>query len=694
MTSNPDNLLSEEKSPYLQQHADNPVNWRPWGGEAFEEARERNVPVFLSIGYSACHWCHVMEDESFEDEETAQILNENFVAVKVDREERPDVDRVYQLACQLTSGRGGWPLSAFLTPNKKPFHVGTYYPDEPRRGMPSFQEVLERIHEAWGNDRDEVEETADKLARRIEREDEPDGRTATPDDDMLTTAGGALLDEADRDKGGFGRGQKFPQPSRVDVLLRAWERTDRSVFLDVAKESMDAWVRGGLHDHVGGGFHRYCVDSDWTVPHFEKMLYDNAEIPRVLLDGYRATGDGRYADAARRTFEFLEREMRGPEGSFYSTLDAQSVDEETGDKEEGAFYVWAPEEVRESLGEDAELFIERYGITEGGNFEGRNVLTISKTLEEFTEERNETPEETRKELRRVREKARGVREGRPRPNRDEKVLASWNGLVVSALAKGAVVLEDDRYSELADDALSFVRETLWDDEETYLFRRYKDDEVAVDGYLDDYAFVGRGALDLFSATGDPSALEFALSLGDEILGGFYDGGALYYTRDTDELVSRTRETTDTSTPASAGVAAELLVSLSSFDERYEEPAESAVETHVAEAGARPVGHESVVLASDRFTSPSEVVPANEHDDWRDAVSSTYTAGALVAPRPPTDEELEDAFDGVAGGFDATKAPVWEGRGARDEGTGYVCRNFTCSPPISPDDFEEWFDRLG
>jgi uncharacterized protein YyaL (SSP411 family) len=679
------NRLADEKSPYLQQHADNPVNWYPWDDEAFKEAEELDVPVFLSVGYSACHWCHVMAEESFEDEETARLMNDNFVSIKVDREERPDVDSVYQTVCQMSTGRGGWPLSVFLTPDKRPFFVGTYYPDESRRGMPSFEEVLESVTDAWENRRDEIQERADEWTERLESADSPDTPTGgEPDEDLVVTAAGALVEESDRENGGFGSGQKFPHPVRIDVLLRAYERTDRRVFYDVATETADAWVRGGLHDHVGGGFHRYCTDTDWTVPHFEKMLYDNAEIPRVLLDVHRVTGDRRYADAARRNLDFLEREMRAPEGGFYSTLSAQS--KRDGEDVEGAFYVWTPDEVRESLGEGAELFIERYGVTEAGNFEGRNVLTVSKTVEELAGERDETTEEIRQKIRELRQEAREEREKRPRPDRDEKVLASWNGLAVSALASGAFVL-DERYADLADDALSFVRETLWDG--NCLSRRYKDGEVAVEGYLDDYAFVARGALDLYGATGDTDALAFALELGRVVVEEFYDDGVLYYTPEGgEEMVARTRETTDTSTPASAGVAADVLVSLSSFDEEFEEPARSAVEVHVPDAERRPVGHESTVLAADRHTNPLEVVSADEHSAWRDALAETYAPGALVAPRPSGDE-LDAAVETL--GVDTV--PVWEGREPCEEGTGYVCRCFTCSPPVEPDELDDWLARL-
>jgi uncharacterized protein YyaL (SSP411 family) len=680
------NRLADEKSPYLQQHADNPVEWQPWDEKAFKRARERDVPVFLSVGYSACHWCHVMEEESFQDEGTARLLNENFVPVKVDREERPDVDNIYQKVCQMATGRGGWPLSVFLTPDKRPFFVGTYFPDEPRRGTPSFDEVLESVADAWENKRDELQERADEWTEGVETTGSSGfgSGQGTPDEDLVVTAAGALTEDADRENGGFGGGQKFPHPTRLDVLLRAHERTGRDIFLEVVRETADAWIRGGLYDHVGGGFHRYCTDKDWTVPHFEKMLYDNAEIPRVLLDLYRVTGEDRYADATRRTFGFLEREMRGPEGGFYSTLSAQS--ERDGERVEGAFYVWTPQEAREALGDHASVFVDRYGVTEEGNFEGSNVLNVSRTLEELAEKRGENVQDTEEALRAARERARRVREERPRPDRDEKVLASWNGLAVSALSSGAVVLED-RYAELAEDAVSFLRETLWED--GTLSRRYKDGEVAVDGYLDDYAFVARGALDLFGATGDADALDFALELGEAIVEEFLEDGRLYYTPATGEdLVARPQETTDASTPASAGVAAEVLVALSSFDEAFEKPARESVEALVPDAERRPVGHESAVLAADSHVDPVEVVPVEKHDAWRDAVGDTYAGGGVLAPRPATDDELADEY-----GERFLEAPVWKGRKSRDGGTGYVCRSFTCSPPVEPDELPEELMRL-
>ncbi len=375
------NRLADEASPYLRQHADNPVNWQPWDETALAAARDRDVPIFLSIGYSACHWCHVMEDESFADEEVARVLNEHFVPIKVDREERPDVDSIYMTVCQLVTGRGGWPLSAWLTPDGRPFYVGTYFPKHARQGMPGFLEVLENVRHSWETDRDEIENRADQWtdAAKNRLEETPAEAAVsqrvqtdrqTPTSELLSTAADAILRSADREYGGFGSsGPKFPQPARIHLLLRAADRTGRQAYLDVARESLDAMAAGGLYDHVGDGFHRYCVDRDWTVPHFEKMLYDNAELPRAYLAAYQAIGEEHYAEVVHRTLAFVERALTHEDGGFFSTLDAQS-ETTTGEREEGAFYVWTPEQIEAVLGDglDAELFCARYGITDAGNF--------------------------------------------------------------------------------------------------------------------------------------------------------------------------------------------------------------------------------------------------------------------------------------------------------------------------------------
>ncbi len=700
------NRLDEEESPYLRQHADNPVNWQPWDETALEAARERDVPIFLSIGYSACHWCHVMEDESFADEEVAEYLNEHFVPIKVDREERPDVDSIYMTVCQLVTGGGGWPLSVWLTPDGKPFYVGTYFPREPKRGQPGFLQVLENVHNSWENDREEVESRADQwTAAATDRlEETPDAVAASepPTSDVLESAADAALRNADREYGGFGSGgPKFPQPSRLHALFRVADRTGRDEYREVAVETLDAMASGGLYDHVGGGFHRYCVDRDWTVPHFEKMLYDNAEIPRAFLAGYQQTGDDRYAEVVRETLAFVDRELTHEEGGFFSTLDAQSADE-SGEREEGAFYVWTPEEVRDVLEDetDADLFCRRFDVTESGNFEGTTVLNAAASIEDLAEEFDLEESEVEARLEAAREAIFEAREQRPRPNRDEKVLAGWNGLMISAFAEAAIVLGEDAYADSAVDALEFVRDRLWDADERRLSRRYKDGEVAVDGYLEDYAFLARGALGCYEATGEVTHLAFALDLARTIESEFWDDdrGTLYFTPESGEsLVTRPQELDDSSTPSSAGVAVETLLALDHFaDEEFDAIAERVLETHANRLESNPLQHVTLCLAADRLEAgPLEVTVAADEvpGDWRDRFGEAYLPDRLFARRPPTESglqtwleqlELEDA------------PPIWAGREARDgEPTLYVCRSRTCSPPVHDvDDALEWVGEVG
>jgi uncharacterized protein YyaL (SSP411 family) len=724
------NRLDEAESPYLRQHADNPVNWQPWDEAALDAAEERDVPIFLSVGYSACHWCHVMEDESFEDGEVAQLLNDNFVPIKVDREERPDLDSIYQTICQAVTQRGGWPLSVWLTPDGRPFYVGTYFPKEPKRGQPGFLDLLESIADSWADDEDrrEMENRADQWTAAIEGELEsvPDPGEV-PGDDLLESAADAAVRGADREHGGWGTGQKFPQAGRIHLLLRAAERASddetADEYREVAAEALTAMAEGGLFDHVGGGFHRYTVDREWVVPHFEKMLYDNAEIPRSMLAGYQVTGDERYAEAARRTFEFVQREMTHEQGGFYSTLDAQS------EGEEGKFYVWTPDEVRDAVDESpasdsnvdaptaAEIFCDRYDVTERGNFEGSTVLTVSETVSDLADEYGLDEATVEETLEHARQQVFEAREDRTRPRRDEKVLAGWNGLLISALAEGAIVLRDDHYADLATDALDFVREKLWDAEDGRLYRRFKDvseprseargaeshgDDVAIEGYLEDYAFLARGALNCYEATGDPDHLGFALDLADAIEAQFWDAdaGTVYFTPERgEELVARPQEPHDQSTPSSLGVATETLLALSHFrpDDDFEEIAEAVLETRGQQIRSNPLQHVSLALAADRYARGSlelTVVADDLPDSWRDELAGRYLPTRLLSRRPAGDDELRAWVDEL--GLDEAP-PIWADRSqtvasqrqseradAREqtdaEATVYACRAFTCSPP--------------
>jgi uncharacterized protein YyaL (SSP411 family) len=719
------NRLDEEASPYLQQHADNPVNWQPWGDEAFERAREHDVPVFVSIGYSSCHWCHVMAEESFEDEGIAEVLNEEFVPVKVDREERPDVDSTFMTVSQLVTGGGGWPLSAWCTPEGKPFYVGTYFPPEPRRNQPGFRDLCERIAASWADpeQREEMERRAEQWATsaRDELESVPEADPVgdasdaePPGADLLDEAAAAAIRGYDDEYGGFGSGgAKFPMPGRIDLLMRAYARTGRDAALTAATGTLDGMARGGMYDQIGGGFHRYATDRRWTVPHFEKMLYDNAELPLVYLEGYRLTGDPAYARVASETLGFLDRELRHDEGGFFSTLDARSAPPETrrgnGSDDgrepadvEGAFYVWTPAEVDAVLDEPAaSLAKDRYGIESGGNFErGTTVPTIAASVEELADERDLATEAVRERLTEARVALFEARESRPRPARDEKVLAAWNGRAISAFANAGDVLGEP-YAEIAHEALEFCRERLYDAETGELARRWLDGDVRGPGYLDDHAFLARGALDVYAATGDPEPLGFALELAETIVSDFHDAddGTIYFTRDPDAdgderpdgarsdgdgaLFARPQEFTDRSTPSSLGVAAETLALLDGFrtDREFAAVAEAVVTTHADRIRASPLEHVSLVRAAERVetggieaTIAADAVP----DAWRETLGERYLPGALVAPRPPT----EDGLDAWLDRLDIDEAPpIWAGRDAVDgEPTAYVCEGRTCSPP--------------
>ena len=737
------NRLSDEGSPYLRQHADNPVHWQPWDEAAVSAARETDRPIFLSVGYSACHWCHVMADESFEDGEVAAVLNESFVPIKVDREERPDLDRVYQTICGLVTGGGGWPLSVWLTPEGKPFYVGTYFPktEDPKRGnVPGFLDICRSFASSWESDREEIENRADQWtdALRDRLETTPssgDGTGAaseagagsggsaaatdtTPDGDdgigadILGEVATAAIRATDREHGGFGSGgPKFPQPWRVDALLRASAGSASSDALSAATASLDAMAAGGVYDQLGGGFHRYATDREWTVPHFEKMLYDNAELLGLYLSAYQRTGRDRYARIARETVDFLRREFRHDDGGLFSTLDAQS------DGEEGAFYVWTPEQVDAAIDDDrtAAIARDRFGVTDDGNFEGATVLTVAASIPNLADAYDCDEAEIVSRLDDAREALLTARSERVRPGRDEKILASWNGLAIGSLARAGVVLGDDESVALAADAVSFIREQLWDADTGRLARRYKDGDVKGTGYLDDYAFLARGAMELYSATGDVAHLAFAVELAEVIVEEFYDADArtLYLTpADGETLVTRPQELQDQSTPSSAGVAASLLLDLDVFapDSGFAAVAGAVLDTHADRIRGRPLEHVSLALAAHTRThGHTEVVVTTDDEaadtdtpttgtlpeSLRTSVASTYLPDALLAPRPPTETGLDSWLETL--GL-AESPAIWRGRTERDgEPTVYVCEDQACSPPShSISEALSWFggDREG
>ncbi|MDI3408059.1 thioredoxin domain-containing protein [Streptomyces cavernicola] len=662
------NRLAQETSPYLLQHADNPVDWWPWEPAAFEEARRRGVPVLLSVGYSSCHWCHVMAHESFEDEATAAYLNEHFVSVKVDREERPDVDAVYMEAVQAATGQGGWPMTVFLTADAEPFYFGTYFPPEARHGMPSFRQVLQGVHEAWTGRREEVAEVAGKIVRDLAGRELPYGDTTPPGEEQLGQALLGLTREYDATHGGFGGAPKFPASMVVEFLLRHHARTGSEGALQMAADTCERMARGGIYDQLGGGFARYSVDREWVVPHFEKMLYDNALLCRAYAHLWRSTGSELAKRIALETADFMVRELRTNEGGFASALDADSEDGE-GSHAEGAYYVWTPAQLREVLGEaDAELAAVHYGVTAEGTFEeGASVLQLPQGDSLLDSER----------LASIRARLLAAREERPRPGRDDKVVAAWNGLTIAALAEvGAYFDRPDLVNAALCAGDLLVRLHMGPD--ARLVRTSMDGRAGTHaGVLEDYADVAEGFLALASVTGEGVWLEFAGFLLDHVLVGFVgENGALYDTaHDAEALIRRPQDPTDNATPSGWSAAAGALLSYAAQtgSEPHRTAAERAlgVVTALGPRAPRFIGH-GLAVAEALLDGPREVaVVGPPADPARGALHRAAllspAPGAVVAVGEPDSEELPLLADRPLVGASAA---------------AYVCRNFTCDAPVT------------
>ncbi|MEU4464896.1 thioredoxin domain-containing protein [Streptomyces sp. NPDC024017] len=664
------NRLAHETSPYLLQHADNPVDWWPWSAEAFEEARKRNVPVLLSVGYSSCHWCHVMAHESFEDQETAEYLNAHYVSVKVDREERPDVDAVYMEAVQAATGQGGWPMTVFLTPDAEPFYFGTYFPPAPRQGMPSFRQVLQGVHQAWDERRDEVTEVAGKIVRDLAGREISYGDAQTPGEEELAQALLGLTREYDPQRGGFGGAPKFPPSMVLEFLLRHHARTGAEGALQMASDTCERMARGGIYDQLGGGFARYSVDRDWVVPHFEKMLYDNALLCRVYAHLWRATGSELARRVALETADFMVRELRTNEGGFASALDADS-DDGTGKHVEGAYYVWTPEQLREVLGEqEADLAVRHFGVTEEGTFEeGASVLQLP--VRDGLSDAGKIAS--------IRERLLAARSERPAPGRDDKVVAAWNGLAIAALAEtGAYFDRPDLVEAAVAAADLLVRLHL--DEQARLTRTSKDGHAGANaGVLEDYADVAEGFLALASVTGEGVWLEFAGFLVDHVLARFADpeSGSLYDTAaDAERLIRRPQDPTDNAAPSGWTAAANALLSYAAHtgSEPHRTAAEKALGVVKALGPRVPrfIGW-GLAAAEAVLDGPREVAivgPALEDEGTR-ALHRTAllgtAPGAVVAVGASGSDEFPLLSD----------RPLVGG-----EPAAYVCRNFTCDAPTT------------
>lgn len=610
-SSNTQNHLQDEKSPYLLQHADNPVNWYPWGDQAFEKAAEENKPIFLSIGYSTCYWCHVMERKVFMDEDIASKMNRYFVNVKVDREERPDVDRVYMSAVRAMTGGGGWPMSVFLTPDLEPFFGATYIPpydqqgNSGQQGSTGFNELTDQINSVWQNQRQEVIQQANKITDHIKENASPELEPENVTSSALENALGAYENRYDKRYGGFGDAPKFPRPSSLDFLLQYYQDFSDEKALEMTEFTLQKMAAGGMYDHIGDGFHRYSTDEQWRVPHFEKMLYDQAQLVNTYLKAYRITGIQQYADVSRKTLEFVDREFYNPEGGFYSALNAESHPPENpeSEEEEGAFYVWTKSQIDEVLSDQqAEVFNYVYGVEAAGNalqdphnvFTGKNILYKNHDASEAAEQFELNEKKVNQLLKESEEILFNIRKERPKPFLDDKIVLSWNGLMISAYANAYRILEDEQYKEHATKSARFLMDKLFNSETNQFKRRYRDGEARFDANMEDYAYLVKGLLDLYEATGNEKWLNQSTQFTDTQIELFYDAenGAFYDTSmEGKNLLIRTKESYEGARPSGNSVAVVNLIRLSELTDNaeYEEKALETIRYFGSPLNQRPSG---------------------------------------------------------------------------------------------------------
>jgi uncharacterized protein YyaL (SSP411 family) len=698
------NRLAQEKSPYLLQHAHNPVDWYPWGEDAFEKARRENKPIFLSVGYSTCHWCHVMAHESFENEEIAALMNREFVNIKVDREERPDVDRVYMTFVQATTGGGGWPMSVWLTPDLKPFVGGTYFPTEDRYGQPAFRTVLERIATAWKENHDKIVEQGGRIVEALRESQSATTAEGKIDAAILDVAYRQLERSYDSKEGGFGNAPKFPRPVAFNFLTRFYARDPNGESgkhaLEMTLFTLRKMAAGGMHDHIGGGFHRYSVDRYWHVPHFEKMLYDQAQLATAYLDAFQITRDRQYGSVARDILDYVARDMASKEGGFFSAEDADSPvvvgigDPGHAKTAEGAFYIWTKKEIDAALGDAAEIFDFHYGVQAHGNapegsdpqdeFRGKNILIERHTIAETAQHFKKTGEEVTNLLAQSRAKLFSIRAKRPRPHLDDKIIAAWNGLMISAYARAARILDEPRYLEIATRAAKFLRTNLYEEKSKLLHRNYRGGRSDIEGFADDYAFVIQGLLDLYEASFDVEWLKFAVELQRTQDRFFFDekNGGYFSTSGKDESVFlRMKDDNDSAEPAASSVAALNLLRLAQFrdDEQIAERARKTIDTFATTLSHFPGAMPQMLVALDySLSKPRQIVIAGRND-----APETKTLLGEVSTHflPKTILCLADGAEGqkyLGEQNEAIRAmsPI-DGKPA-----AYVCENFTCKAPVT------------
>ena len=664
------NRLTAESSPYLLQHQHNPVDWFPWGEEALARARDENRPIFLSIGYAACHWCHVMEHESFEDEETAAYLNEHYVSIKVDREERPDLDQIYMNAVTAITGHGGWPMTVFLMPDGRPFHGGTYFPPEPRYGMPSFLQLLKQVWEAWVIRREDLDNGAQQLADALQRV-QVGASTSELTEQTLSQASRVLAAGHDRQHGGWGTAPKFPQPMALEFLLRRHAATGEGLLLEVVERSLTKMARGGIYDQLGGGFHRYSVDAEWLAPHFEKMLYDNAQLARVYLHAWQVTGKSEYREVVEATLDYVAREMTHPDGGFFSTQDADS------EGEEGKFFVWSLAEVDELLGDDTPLFRDAYDVSPNGNWEGKTILRRVRDADVLASMHGLAAEDIEARLAQGRAALLERREGRIRPGLDDKVLTAWNGMMLATVADAARVLDRDDYRAMAVRAGEFALRELRRPNGR-LWRTWRSGQAKLNGYLEDYACLASGLVELYQTTFDPRWFQAACELADAMLAHFADpaGGFFDTSEDHETLITRPKDVQDNATPSGNAMAATVLAQLAALtgDARFADAVAQGLPLVGRFAGEHATGFGQWLCAADfTLAGAHEVAIVGDFEDpgmrgLIDAAFGEYRPRQVVAAAAPSE---------------STAVPLLAGRPAVDgAATAYVCRNFACDLPVT------------
>jgi uncharacterized protein YyaL (SSP411 family) len=672
------NRLAREKSPYLLQHAQNPVDWHPWGDEAFQKAAEEDKPIFLSIGYATCHWCHVMAYESFEDDEVADVLNKHFISIKVDREERPDVDKIYMHVCQGLTGQGGWPLSIFMTPEGKPFFAGTYFPKNGRLGLPGFLDVLNQLARMWQDEREEILKSSEAITSSIQPDSARDKTENVVTGETLKKGYTHLSRAFDGSWGGFGSRPKFPTPHHLTFLLRWHKRTGDARALEMVEKTLDEMRKGGIFDQIGFGFHRYSVDEKWLVPHFEKMLYDQALLAMAYMEAYQVTGKEKFAQVAREIFTYVLRDMTAPDGGFYSAEDADS------EGKEGLFYVWTPQEVKKHLGEETgDLFCRFYGVSEPGNFEdGLSIAHSRISLEAFATKEGKKPAELAEAFEEARNKLLGVRTGRVHPLKDDKVLTSWNGLMIAAFSKGHRVLGDRDYVDAARGAVRFILKNMRADDGR-LLRRFRKGEAAYAAYLDDYAFLVWGLLELYESTFDLSYLEEAVRLNQAMMDIFWDeqGGGFYFTgKGNETLITRSKDIYDGAIPSGNSVAALNLMRLGRMtgNSDLEEKAVRLAGAFSTQLREQPIAYTQMLAALDFMVGPSlEIVIAGDPDH-----AETKAMIHVVRGRFLPNKVVLLRLEGKNGERLAALSPfVKDMTSAKKMPRVYVCEAYACQTPI-------------